>query len=210
MALQDEKQEIERLHPEKETPAQESTAHDALQPDRNLWRDYAYLVLLAGAILLLDQWTKHIVRSNLASGETWMPLEWLAPYARIINWHNTGAAFGMFQGGSTIFTILGVIVVGVIFYYFPKVPREDWPLRLAMGMQLGGALGNLTDRFNLGYVTDFISVGRFPVFNVADSSISLGVAVLLIGMWWIEKNEKRENGEFEQETSRAAPADEAA
>jgi signal peptidase II len=71
-----------------------------------------------------------------------------------------------------------------IIYYFPRVPANDWTLRIAMGLQLGGALGNLYDRiFNVGEVTDFISVGNFPVFNVADASISVGVLVLLLGIW---------------------------
>ena len=75
------------------------------------------------------------------------------------------------------------------------MPRKDWPLRVAMGMQLGGALGNLTDRLRFGAVTDFISVGKFPVFNVADSSISVGVAVLIVGVWISERKAKKENTE---------------
>jgi signal peptidase II len=61
-----------------------------------------------------------------------------------------------------------------------------------MSMQLGGALGNLIDRLTIGHVTDFISVGRFPVFNIADSSITVGVVVLLLGVWWQERAAKKE------------------
>ncbi|HEY9525542.1 MAG TPA: signal peptidase II, partial [Anaerolineales bacterium] len=63
---------------------------------------------------------------------------------------------------------------------------------LAMSMQLGGAIGNLVDRLTIGHVTDFISVGTFPVFNIADSSISVGCVVLLLGVWWQERNSKKE------------------
>jgi signal peptidase II len=157
---------------------------------KNHIRDYIFLFLLSGTIIALDQWTKDIVRTQLAFAETWSPWDWLSPYARIVNWHNTGSAFGMFQGYGILFSALAILVAGAIIFYFPQVPREEWPLRIALGMQLGGAVGNLIDRLTLGFVTDFISLGRFPVFNVADSSISMGVAVLLIGMWITERKKK--------------------
>jgi signal peptidase II len=86
--------------------------------------------------------------------------------------------------------ILSMMVSAAIIYYFPQVPRQDRWIRLAMAMLLGGALGNLIDRLYQGYVTDFISVGNFPVFNVADASISIGVVVLFIGMW-LQEREKQ-------------------
>jgi len=91
-----------------------------------------------------------------------------------------------------VFTILAFIVSAAIIYYYPQVSSQDWPLRLAMSMQLGGAIGNLIDRLTIGHVTDFISVGTFPVFNIADSSISVGCVVLLLGVWWQERNAKKE------------------
>jgi signal peptidase II len=137
----------------------------------------------------------------------WSPWEWLTPYARIVHWYNTGVAFGMFQGMGQIFTWVNLGVSLVIIYYFPKVSAEDWPLRLAMGLQLGGAVGNLIDRVMLGHVTDFISVGNFPVFNVADSSITVGVAVLILGIWLQDRKQKKDGqakdekpGEDEQVT----------
>jgi signal peptidase II len=142
--------------------------------------DYKYLFSVVSMILVLDQSTKWIVRQNIPFGSSWMPLEWLAPYARIVNWHNTGAAFGLFQGGSTIFAVLAVIVSIAIIIYFPIIPRSDKFMRVALSMQMAGALGNLTDRLTVGAVTDFVSVWTFPVFNVADASISVGVVVLLL------------------------------
>lgn len=153
-------------------------------------RDYASLLTLAGIVIALDQWTKYLVRTNLALAEKWVPWPWLEPYARIVHWSNTGAAFGMFQGLGGIFTVLAIIVAVLILYYYPQVPREDWPLRIAMGLQFGGAVGNLIDRLTQqGRVTDFISVGNFAVFNVADASISVGVAILVIGMWVKERQQ---------------------
>ena len=157
---------------------------------KNTIRDYLLLSVLSGTIIALDQWTKSIVRNQLQFGESWVPWDWLAPYARIVYWHNSGAAFGIGQNLSLLFTILPFLVAGAIIFYYPQIPRSDWPLRIALGMQLGGAIGNLIDRLTIGYVTDFISVGTFPVFNVADSSISIGVVVLILGMWIMERQQK--------------------
>lgn len=157
---------------------------------KRLFEKYAFLVLIAGLIVALDQWTKSLVRNNIVIGGTWLPqpLEWLSPYARIVNWYNTGAAFGMFQNGSVIFAVLAVIVICAIIYYFPQVDKSDWTLRLAMSMQLAGAMGNLIDRLTQNWkVTDFISVGTFAVFNVADASISVGTVVLLLGVYLQER-----------------------
>ena len=87
--------------------------------------------------------------------------------------------------------VLAVIVSGVIIYYFPSISRKDWVIRTALSMQLAGALGNLIDRVIFGKVTDFISVGTFPVWNIADASITVGVVVLLIGMWVQENREEK-------------------
>jgi len=155
-------------------------------------RDYLLLLGVAGAIVALDQWTKYLVRTRLLLGETWSPWEWLAPYARIVHWNNTGAAFGIFPAGGAIFTVVAALVVAAIIYYYPQVPRDQIGVRIALPMQLGGALGNLIDRLSLGTVTDFVSVGPIPVFNVADASITIGVAVLVVVMWIEESRRRRE------------------
>ncbi len=160
----------------------------------NHWRDLILLLVFAGLIVALDQWTKALVRDNIPLGADWLPawLSWLAPYARFRHTFNTGAAFGLFQQGALIFAILAVVVSVLIISYFPSVSRKDWWLRLALGMQLGGALGNLVDRIMRdGQVTDFISVGNFAIFNVADSCISVGVTILVIGVWITERREAK-------------------
>ena len=86
------------------------------------------------------------------------------------------------QAHRHVFTVLAIIVSAAIIYYYRDVGRASWLIRLALGLQLGGALGNLIDRLTRGTVTDFLSVGTFPVFNVADSGISVGVALLLADM----------------------------
>lgn len=156
-------------------------------------RDYFILLGIAGMVIALDQWTKYLVRFNLERGETWSPFEWLSPYARIIHWTNTGAAFGLFKSGGLFFTVIAILVSIAILYYYPRVPSSQVALRLALSLQLGGAVGNLIDRLIHGIVTDFISVGSFPVFNVADSCISIGVAILIAAMW-VEERRSRLQG----------------
>ena len=174
------------------------------------FRNYLTLFGIAGLIIALDQWTKYLVRTNIPVGGTWLPAGWehLEPYARIVYWHNTGAAFGMFKEGSGVFTVLAFVVAGAIIWFYNQVEAGDWFLRIALSMQLGGALGNLVDRlFADGKVTDWISVGNFAVFNVADASITVGTGIMLIGVWIMEKRD-REAAKREQVENESDLADE--
>ncbi len=173
-----------------------------------LIRTYFPLLLTASLIIALDQWTKWLVRQHIPFGGQWLPesLMWLMPYARLVHWYNTGVAFGMFQGYGWVSGVLAVVVVGLIVYYYPRPEARDWWMRLALGMQAAGALGNLIDRLMLnGKVTDFISVGTFPVFNIADASITVGVGVLLLGVYLKERAEHKQP-QAESESLDDAPA----
>jgi len=119
---------------------------------------------------------------------------------RLVHWANKGAAFGMFQSGSKIFMILAFVVIGIIIYYYGIVEPKDWLLRLGLSMQLAGAAGNLISRLTLdGEVTDFIAVGTFPVFNVADSSITVGTCILLLGIWLNERHQREQSNQTQAE-----------
>ena len=91
-----------------------------------------------------------------------------------------------------MFLVIAVIVSAVILYYYRQVPSGGWLIRLALGLQLGGALGNVIDRVRLGYVVDFLDAWRWPVFNVADSCIVIGVGLLMLIMLREERRERRE------------------
>jgi signal peptidase II len=158
---------------------------------KRLIADYAVLFLIAGIVILLDQLTKAAVRNSLPLGEIYRPELWISQYARFIHLKNTGAANGIFQNLNSILAVFPFIVAAAILVYYPRVPRQDWLIRLALGLYLGGALGNLVDRLAQGYVTDFISVGYFAVFNVADAAVSLGVVTLLLGAWQHERSKKK-------------------
>jgi len=156
-------------------------------------RNYAFLFGVAAVIIFLDQWTKMLVRTRLTLGETWAPWEWLAPYVHVVHWTNSGVAFGMFQNTGMIFAVVSAVVALAIIYYYPQIPVREWALRLGLGIILGGAVGNLIDRLRFnGSVTDFLSIRYFAVINLADASITVGVAILLLATWIKERQLKRD------------------
>jgi signal peptidase II len=143
-------------------------------------RQDALFFVIAAAVFALDQVTKALIRAWLDPHEAWPDSGWLL---HLVNVSNSGAAFGMLQG-QTIFlvvtSLLGVAAI-VLYYLFP--PLEHGLLRVALGLQLGGAAGNLIDRVRSGEVTDFVKfdwwIIDWPAFNVADASISIGVVTIL-------------------------------
>ena len=155
-------------------------------------KEYWILLTVVPVILVIDQVTKALVRANIPFGTVWMPWEWLRPVLKFVYWHNTGAAFGLFQNGGLIFGIMAVLVSIFIIVYYPHIPKDEKLMRVAMSMQMAGALGNLIDRIAFGPVTDFISVSNFAVFNIADSSITVGTVLLILAIWIAERKEQKE------------------
>jgi signal peptidase II len=167
---------------------------------------YLFLFSIAGLMIFLDQFTKGWVRTNVPSGSIYMPDFWLTPFARIMNWHNSGAALGLLQGFGGVITVLSFVVSIAIIYYFPQIPSREWTLRLSMSLLLGGAVGNVLDRLYQGYVTDFISIWRLPVFNIADLCITSGVVILALGMLLDEIKKRKPNEEFPTKTEPEPPS----
>ena len=156
-------------------------------------RHWGVLLVVASLAIVADQASKAYVVSQLALHESWVPLRVIEPVFRITHVRNTGAAFGMFPGGGSLFLIIAVIVSVVILYYYRQIPQQAWLARVALGLQLGGALGNVIDRVRLGYVVDFLNVEYWPVFNVADSCIVVGVALLTLQLLLDERREHRQH-----------------
>lgn len=134
---------------------------------------------LAAAVFVLDQLTKAWLVSFLAPGER---VQVLGDYLRLVHSQNSGALFGLFRDQAIVFAIVSVGVVGAIVWFHRSSGRNTL-LSVALGLLLGGALGNMADRFRLGYVVDFVDLGiggfRWYTFNVADSAISGAILLLL-------------------------------
>src|SRR6267143_3275666 len=133
----------------------------------------------AAAVLALDQATKALASSHLIMGQ---PVPILGQFLRLTLVHNSGAAFGLFPGSRLPFILVSVLAIAVVLYLFARDAYRSLWNRVLLGCILGGALGNLVDRIRWGRVVDFIDVGlgsiRWPVFNVADSAVTLGVILL--------------------------------
>ncbi len=142
------------------------------------WRNVVFF-LTALLLVTADQLSKFWIRSNLAIGESLFEVG----FFRLTRVHNTGAAFGLFQGQSFPLTIIALVGVAALLLYalffHRKLPFLGNRLgKLALGLVLGGTVGNLIDRIYLGYVTDFIDFNFWPAFNIADSAIVVGIIIL--------------------------------
>lgn len=148
----------------------------------------ALLFLVAALVIVVDQLTKALVRQNLAFGEAWAPIPAIGEFCRFLYWQNRGAAFGTLQNAGPILTIVRIVIVLFIVVFYQKAEIKDTLMKVSLSLMLGGAVGNLVDQFSMGFVTDFIAVGRFPIFNIADSAVTIGVGLMLLDMLIKEKN----------------------
>ena len=139
---------------------------------------------IAATVVILDQLSKALLVSMLGPGER---IEVICDLVRFIHAQNSGALFGLFRDQALLFAIVSIGVVALIVWYHGSSGRNTL-LSVALGLLLGGALGNMIDRFRLGYVTDWVDIGlgdlRFYTFNVADSAISLAIFLLLVLAVW--------------------------
>jgi signal peptidase II len=174
-----------------------------------------FLVLIAG--IVVDQWTKHLARANfsLPGGEPdYFHIkrilgEWLQ--FRLV--YNTGAAFGMkpqsylpWLNPTTFYVLFSTVAIVVLGFYYRKLTRDDAWQKYGVALILSGAFGNLIDRLRFHKVTDFIDVGipslptRWPTFNIADSCVCVGVAIILIAPMFLAKRPST------SETASSAPS----
>ena len=148
-----------------------------------------FLFVVTAVVVLLDQFSKYLVEISLPIYQSYAPIPEIAALFRFTHATNTGAAFGIFPAGGSFFTVVAIVVGTVILYYNYTLPAGQMSLRLALGLQLGGALGNVIDRFRLGHVTDFLDFGPWPIFNVADTCVVTGVIILA---WLMFKEQQHE------------------
>jgi len=152
-------------------------------------RRIVLIALVAVVVFVVDRVTKAIVESSLPVGTS---VDVVGQWIRISHVTNSGAAFGLLPERTTLLSILSVGAVVAIVYYYRRLAADSRLIAATLGMQLGGALGNLVDRIGQGYVVDFVDVGipggvRFWSFNVADSSIVVGIIAVTALLWWQER-----------------------
>jgi signal peptidase II len=136
----------------------------------------AFIITLL-AVLGLDQLTKHYVVTTFVPGESRIFIPHVVWWTYV---QNHAGAFGLFGTQSWLLVAMAVVVLGVFWYVFRDVAAHSFVVRIAFGAIVGGAVGNIVDRFHYGFVVDFIDFRWWPVFNVADSCITLGVVALIL------------------------------
>ncbi len=148
--------------------------------------------LIAIIIILIDQFTKWLVVANMELGES---IRIIDGFFYLTSHRNSGAAWGILQGQMLFFYIVTVIFIAVAVYYMQKYARNNKLLGVSLGIILGGAIGNFIDRIFRQEVVDFFNFYifnyNFPIFNIADSALTVGVILIVIVTIMDERNEKR-------------------
>ncbi|ACL69688.1 signal peptidase II [Halothermothrix orenii] len=140
-----------------------------------------YIVVLI--VILLDQMVKLLVMEKMKVSES-IPI--IKDVFHLTYVQNRGAAFGILPGRRYLFIVITVVVISFLLIYYYKT-RGSGMVTLSTGLIIGGALGNLIDRIRFGYVVDYLDFRIWPVFNLADSSVVIGAALLILYLWQQEK-----------------------
>ena len=139
-----------------------------------------FVLSAALIIVLLDQLTKFLTKQNFQLNES-IPI--INNIFHLTYITNTGSAFGLFKGFNILFILFSIVVIIIIFYYLKMIKNNEKILQYSAGLLLGGTVGNLIDRLSHGAVIDFIDFRIWPVFNVADSAVTIGVILLIVLLW---------------------------
>lgn len=142
-----------------------------------------YIFPVFSFVFISDQITKYAVYKNMSLGES-IPTEGII---RITYARNTGMAFSLFENFGIILLILSLIIASILIIYLFTIDKPRILIRVFSGLVVGGALGNILDRIRFGYVNDFIDVGWWPVFNIADSSITIAIGIYIFDAIFIQK-----------------------
>ena len=141
---------------------------------------YIIIFLTALIVVLIDQISKYLVRINFELNQS-IPI--INNIFHLTYTTNSGAGFGILQQQKFLLTLISIIVIGFIFYYLPRIKEKEKLLQFLVGFVLGGTIGNLIDRIAYSYVIDFLDFQVWPIFNFADSFVTIGVIGLIIYFW---------------------------
>jgi len=147
---------------------------------------YRLIILISLITFFLDQISKYAVIQSLPMGHSWPK----TGFFRLTHIANTGSAFGLFNNQNLILTVGAFLGIGILIYFYHSSPNPSNWLKVSLGLVLSGAAGNLVDRLLLGHVTDFIDVGPWYIFNIADASIVTGMIVLITSKILFEDQDK--------------------
>jgi signal peptidase II len=152
----------------------ESPGSDAAPRTSPLW-----FLVPAAIVVGMDQWTKALIVATMSLGES-RPI--LGQLLSLTCRSNTGGAFGIFTGQAVMLAVFGTVVVVALLYLAPRLAGGNRVALIGTGLVLGGAVGNLLDRARIGHVIDFIDFHFWPVFNVADTAITVGIGLMVIAL----------------------------
>jgi signal peptidase II len=139
------------------------------------------LLIIFLLVLLADQYTKLVVQQDMIVGQSIPVIHKIFHFTYV---QNSGGAFGILRGRTNLFIIISIVVILFIIYFMLKEEKKDYFIKTVFSFVLGGAISNLIDRMRLGYVVDFIDFQVWPVFNIADAAISIGMILLFIRLFF--------------------------
>jgi len=140
-----------------------------------------FVFSIALLVVFLDQLTKFLIKQNLKLNQS-VPI--IKNILHLTYVTNTGSAFGLFKGMNPIFMIFSIaVIIGIFYYLRKKIKENEKALQFSAGLLLGGTIGNLIDRLMYGSVIDFIDFRIWPMFNIADSAVTISVILLIFLLW---------------------------
>lgn len=151
-----------------------------------LIRRILWLLALITVIVLADQSLKRLMVDWIGPGATSHRVELLGSAVAFEYLENRGAAFGMFQQGTSVLAVVSIVIVAVAMAFMVRVAASDFTLALCISLIVGGAIGNAIDRIARGYVVDYIAIGSFWKFNLADAAVTVGAILTFITLWRAE------------------------
>ncbi|HMM20403.1 MAG TPA: signal peptidase II [Selenomonadales bacterium] len=147
------------------------------------------ILILAIAVVVLDQLVKAYVQNHMTVGMSIPVIDGIFHITYVLN---PGAAFSLLEHRTGFFIGVAVALFAAVLYFYPRIPQEYRLLRLGIGLQAGGAAGNLIDRMQTGYVVDFLDFRIWPVFNIADMAIVGGVGLILYSLLYLQNKKDEE------------------
>ncbi len=141
-----------------------------------------YYIIFSTALLIifLDQLAKFLIKRSFQTNKPVPIIKNILDFTYVTN---TGSAFGLFKGFNLFFILFSIIVIITIVYFIRTIKKNETALQFPIGLLLGGTIGNLIDRIAYGYVIDFIDFRIWPVFNIADSAVTISVVLLIVLLW---------------------------